>query len=176
MPHICSWGKVSINFDIWDEPRKYYQHQGRKAGYMSNINADFAHLSYQVSQKCWTTQNWDLRMTDHKDLKIAEQHTEFAASHIYPCSLPFPERKKVVYSILLRNLWRKENHVPPLPCFPMGILSLHSHYLPKSAERPETACPLPLGQQLKGARQKLRTIPGRWWGISMEIHHLPRFI
>lgn len=30
---IHSWGKISINFDICDEPHdKYYQHQGHKAG------------------------------------------------------------------------------------------------------------------------------------------------
>lgn len=76
----------------------------------------------------------------------------FAASHIYPHSLPFPERKekkKVVYFILLRNQRCKENHLPPLPCFPVDILPLDSHYPHKPVERPETACPFPLGQWLK---------------------------
>lgn len=33
VPHIHSWGKISINFDIWEKSHdKYDQHHGCKAG------------------------------------------------------------------------------------------------------------------------------------------------
>lgn len=93
IPHIHSWGKININFDVWDEPHKYYHHQGHKARLGMQYHLDFARLSYRTLQKRWTLQNWDLRVTDCIHLKVSDKIWHFLPATYTHVQYPFQNKR-----------------------------------------------------------------------------------
>lgn len=135
--HIHSWGKISINFDIWDKSRdKYHQHQGRKAGEMSTIVPIFQmfHIKHHRNAEPCRTGIWGRHIANGS--KYLTKCGICCQSYVHTF-ITFSRKKglKAMHFILLRKQWCKKISLFPHTLVFLWEFCPHAHIIHSSLQR-----------------------------------------